>query len=92
MRERHWVTQILINFFLIFRPSASVEVWRDVIRQNLQAVEVCAKRLRQLMLVRSGAERVGFTAEAELGDDDEDELRVFVSDVEPHAAAHRCGQ
>jgi len=50
------------------------------------------KSLRQLVLTRTGDERIGFTTEAELGEDREDELRVFVSDVELRGAAHRCGQ
>lgn len=60
--------------------------------QNFQAVEVCAKSLRQLVMSRNDEERVGFTTEAELGEGREDELRVFVTDVELHGPAHRCGQ
>ena len=41
---------------------------------------------------RNDEERVGFTTEAELGEGREDELRVFVTDVELHGPAHRCGQ
>jgi len=53
---------------------------------------VCAKSLRQLVLTRTGKEGAGFQTEAELGEDGEDELRVFVTGVQLHGAAHRCGQ
>ena len=53
---------------------------------------MCVKSLRQLVLSRADDERIGFTTEAELGVDREDELRVFVTNVELHGAAHRCGQ
>ena len=53
---------------------------------------MCVKSLRQLVLSRTDEEEAGFTTEAELGEDGEDELRVFVTDVELHAAAHRSGQ
>jgi len=58
----------------------------------LEAVEVCTKSLRQLVLSIGDDEGIGFTTEAELGEDREDELRVFVTDVQPYGAAHRCGQ
>ena len=63
-----------------------------MICQNFESVEVCVKSLRQLVLSRADDERIGFTTEAELGVDREDELRVFVTNVELHGAAHRCGQ
>ena len=44
------------------------------------------------MLSRTGKEGAGFKTEAELGEDGEDELRVFVTGVELRGAAHRCGQ
>jgi len=64
----------------------------DAQLQKFQTVEVCVKSLRQLMLSRTDEERVGFTTEAELVEDREDELRVFVANVDTHGPAHRCGR
>ena len=60
--------------------------------QKFQSVEVCAKTVRQLVLSRTDEAKVGFTLEAELAEDGEDELRVFVADVDVHGAARRCGR
>jgi len=43
------------------------------------------------MLSRGDDEEFGFTIEAELAERREDELRVFVADVDLHGAACRCG-
>jgi len=59
--------------------------------QEFHAAEVCAKSLRRLMLSRGDDEEFGFTIEAELAERREDELRVFVADVDLHGAACRCG-
>jgi len=53
---------------------------------------VCAKSLRQLVLTRTDEENVGFMTEPELGEGREDELRVFIADVQLQGPADRCGQ
>jgi len=61
--------------------------------QRFQSVEVCVKSLRQLVLSRTGVEEgVGCVVEAELSGDRDDQLRVFVTDVDPRGPAHRSGQ
>jgi len=81
-----------VAVYVLQIPFNVVIILSAMICQDFQAVEVCVKSLRQLVLSRTDDERIGFTVEAELGEDREDELRVFVSDVQPHGAAHRCGQ
>jgi len=79
---------------LLLDSAASVHslpVLIGMLWQNFDTAEVCAKSLRQLELSRTDDDRFGFTTEAELGEGREDELRVFVADVELGGAAHRSG-
>lgn len=67
----------------------------DGVFQNFDSIEVCQKSMFQVELVKRGGHTAfGFSIEAELAEDSErdDELQVYVSDVQRGGLADLKGK